>query len=66
NPHEIVSFVPKKGDVLVWNGRVNSSTVSDVRTNYYDDDDVYFAPSLDELAQDWGYNSWGEFSQTID
>ena len=22
NPHEIVSFVPKKGDVLVWNGRV--------------------------------------------
>lgn len=43
----------------------NSSTVSDAQTYYYDDDD-YFAPSLDELAQDWGYNSWGEFSETID
>lgn len=22
NPHEVVSFIPKKGDILVWNGRV--------------------------------------------
>lgn len=48
------------------NSTKNSSTISDARTYYYDDDDVYFAPSLDELAQDWGYNSWGEFSETID
>ena len=44
----------------------NLSTVSDARTYFYDDDDVYNAPSLDELAQSWGYNSWGEFSETID
>ena len=46
----------------------NSSKVSDARAYYYDDDDDddYSAPSLDELAQDWGYDSWGEFGETID
>jgi hypothetical protein len=46
----------------------NSSKVSDARAYYYDDDDDddYSAPSLDELAKDWGYGSWGEFGETID
>lgn len=46
-------------------GIKNLSSVSDARTFYYDDDDD-FAPSLDELAQDWGFDSWGDFSETID
>ena len=35
---------------------------SDRPSNYPNKHD---APSLDELAQDWGYDSWGEFSGTI-
>ena len=45
-------------------GIKSSSSVSDARTYYYDDDD--FAPSLDELAQSWGFDIWGDFSETID
>lgn len=58
-------YLREQENNLRENSSKNSFTVSDARTYYYDDDDD-FAPSLDELAQDWGYNSWGEFSETID
>ena len=31
-----------------------------------DDDDDVAPPSLDELAQDWGWDSWSHFSDSIE
>ena len=58
----------EKASFLRESSTKNSSSVSNARTYYYDDDDDddYSAPSLDELAKDWGYGSWGEFGETID
>ena len=56
----------EKASFLRESSTKNSSSVSNARTYYYDDDDDDMAPSFDELAQDWGFDSWGDFSETID